>query len=67
MHLIGEHGPEHVVRGLAQARGSGEADFSGIHLFCFGGYLRTCEWLHRVANGRFRLNGHGGFDVVGHG
>jgi methylenetetrahydrofolate reductase (NADPH) len=64
MHLIGDHGPEHVVRGLAQARSSGEADFSGIHLFCFGGYLRTCEWLHRVAHGRFTLNGQGGFDVV---
>ena len=53
MHLIGDHGPEHVVRGLAQARSSGEADFSGIHLFSFGGFLRTCEWLHRVAHGRF--------------
>jgi methylenetetrahydrofolate reductase (NADPH) len=67
MHLISEHGPEHVVRGLAQARGGGEANFNGIHMFCFGGYLRTCEWLHRVVNGRFRLNSHGGFDVVGHG
>jgi methylenetetrahydrofolate reductase (NADPH) len=67
MHLIGEHGPEHVVRGLAQARSNGGVDFSGIHLFGFGGYLRTCEWLHRVADGRLRLNGHGGFDVVGHG
>jgi methylenetetrahydrofolate reductase (NADPH) len=67
MHLIGEHGPEQVIRGLAQARGNGKADFSGIHLFSLGGYLRTCNWLHRVAHGRFRLNGHGGFDVAGHG
>jgi methylenetetrahydrofolate reductase (NADPH) len=67
MHLIGEHGPEQVVRGLAQARSTGEPDFSGIHLFSFGGFLRTCEWLHRVAHGRFRLNGHGGFAVSGHG
>lgn len=63
MHLIGEHGPEHVVRGLAQARSTGEVDFSGIHLFSFGGFLRTCKWLHQVAHGRVRLNGHGGFDV----
>jgi methylenetetrahydrofolate reductase (NADPH) len=63
MHLIHDHGPEHVVRGLAQARSNGSVDFSGIHLFSFGGYLRTCEWLHRVASGNFRLNGHGGFDV----
>ena len=63
MHLIGDHGPEHVLRGLAEALGTGAADFSGIHLFCFGGYLRTCEWLRRVASGDFRLNSHGGFDV----
>ena len=63
MKLIGDHGPEHVIRGLAQARSAGESDFNGIHLFCFGGYLRTCEWLHRVANGQFRLNGSSGFDV----
>jgi len=67
MHLIHDHGPEHVVRGLAQAQSAGVAEFGGIHLFCFGGYLRTCEWLHRVASGNFRLNNEGGFDVgVGH-
>jgi hypothetical protein len=63
MRLIGDHGPEHVVRGLAEARSRGTADFSGIHLFCFGGFLRTCEWLHRVADGDFRLNSHEAFDV----
>lgn len=62
-HLLVEHGPEHVVRGLAEARSSGATDFGGIHLFCFGGFLRTCEWLRTVASGDFRLNGHGGFDV----
>jgi methylenetetrahydrofolate reductase (NADPH) len=67
MHLLGDHGPEQVVRGLAEARSTGAVMFGGIHLFGFGGYLRTCEWLHRVASGNFRLNGHGGFDVgVGH-
>jgi methylenetetrahydrofolate reductase (NADPH) len=67
VHLLADHGPEHVVRGLAQARSAGVAEFAGIHLFCFGGYLRTCEWLHRVAQGDFRLNGQESFDVgVGH-
>ncbi len=61
--LAGEHGPERVIRGLAQALDAGEIDFSGVHLFCFGGYLRTCEWLYRGASGKFRLNDHGGFDV----
>jgi len=61
--LIGEHGPENVVRQLADARLSGNSDFSGVHLFCFGGYLRTCEWLHKVANGRFSVDDHG-FQVL---
>jgi methylenetetrahydrofolate reductase (NADPH) len=63
MHLLGDHGPEQLIRGLAEARSTGAVMFGGIHVFCFGGYLRTCEWLHRVANGKFRLNSHGSFDV----
>jgi len=49
--LLGDHGPQDVLTRLATAQSAGESDFTGIHLFCFGGYLRTCEWLHRVANG----------------
>jgi methylenetetrahydrofolate reductase (NADPH) len=59
MKLIGDHGPESLLQELAQARASGESDFSGIHLFCFGGYLRTCEWLHGVASGHFELTASG--------
>ena len=67
VHLLADHGPEHVARGLANARSTGVVDFAGIHLFCFGGYLRTCGWLQRVACGEFHLNGEEGFDVgVGH-
>jgi methylenetetrahydrofolate reductase (NADPH) len=47
--LIGEHGPEHVMRDLASARVTQPALFDGVHFFCFGGFLRTCEWLHRAA------------------
>jgi methylenetetrahydrofolate reductase (NADPH) len=54
--LVGDHGPEHVVRGLADARNLPNPNFSGIHLFCFGGYIRTCRWLQAVANGHFDLN-----------
>lgn len=61
--LLGEHGPQTVLRDLAGARSTGAADFDGIHLFCFGGFLRTCEWLYRVAEGRFSLNNSGGFDT----
>lgn len=63
MKLVGEHGPESVLRGLAQARAGDESDFTGIHLFCFGGYLRTCRWLRNVAAGHFHLNHAGGFDI----
>lgn len=61
--LLGDHGPENVLRRLAHAIATGAADFDGIHLFCFGGYLRTCEWLHRVAEGQFTLNASGGFNI----
>lgn len=57
--LIGDHGPEALVRTLARAQASGESDFAGIHLFCFGGYLHTCEWLHGVAGGQFELDDNG--------
>lgn len=63
MKLVGEHGPESVLRGLAQARADDESDFTGIHLFCFGGYLRTCRWLQQVAAGQFHMNHTGGFEI----
>jgi methylenetetrahydrofolate reductase (NADPH) len=55
MKLIGDHGPEQVMCGLAEAYRRDQPEFDGVHLFCFGGYLRTCQWLHAVANGRFKL------------
>lgn len=59
--LLGDHGPESVVRTLTETRMAGESDFSSIHLFCFGGFLRSCEWLNAVAGGRIRLTETGGF------
>ncbi len=61
--LIADHGPQNVLRELAEAHTAGASDFAGIHLFCFGGYLRTCEWLHGVATGEIALNRSGGFDI----
>lgn len=57
--LLGDHGPETLVRTLSAARLRGQTDFSGIHLFCFGGFLRSCTWLHAIAGGRFRLTDDG--------
>jgi methylenetetrahydrofolate reductase (NADPH) len=60
--IIGDHGPHAVMRSLAEARVAQAIDFAGLHFFCFGGYLRTCEWLHQVAESRFVFNDSGGFD-----
>jgi methylenetetrahydrofolate reductase (NADPH) len=49
--LLDEHGPETLMSELAQARSDGRASFDGIHLFGFGGFVRTCEWLQRIAAG----------------
>jgi methylenetetrahydrofolate reductase (NADPH) len=46
--LLGEHGPEGLMKELATARTSNAASFSGIHIFGFGGFLRTCQWLQRL-------------------
>lgn len=60
--LIGDHGPEKLVRTLA---GAPRPDvYDGLHLFTFGGFLRTCQWLQRVGDGEFTLDRHGGFDVA---
>jgi methylenetetrahydrofolate reductase (NADPH) len=54
--LLGDHGPESVLRGLAQAQCEKSSDFAGVHLFCFGGFIRTCRWLQAIADGRFILD-----------
>jgi methylenetetrahydrofolate reductase (NADPH) len=61
--LLGDHGPESVLRGLAQARCDNTSDFSGVHLFCFGGFVKTCQWLQAIAEGRFLLDDGEGFRV----
>jgi methylenetetrahydrofolate reductase (NADPH) len=61
--LLIDHGPESVLRGLAQARCAESSDFSGVHLFCFGGFVRTCHWLQALADGRFILDDADGFRV----
>ncbi len=43
--LVASHGPEEVMRDLATALHGQPSLFDGLHFFCFGGYLQTCEWL----------------------
>jgi methylenetetrahydrofolate reductase (NADPH) len=49
MKLVGDYEPADVIGPLAQARHAAMpgSDFTGLHIFCFGGFLRTCEWLSR--------------------
>lgn len=53
--LLDEHGPETLLAELARSRMDSPTAFDGIHLFGFGGFVRTCEWLRRMTNGEFVL------------
>jgi methylenetetrahydrofolate reductase (NADPH) len=61
--LLGDHGPESVMSALAQARLEESSDLAGVHLFCFGGLIRTCRWLQAIADGRFMVDDADGFRV----
>jgi methylenetetrahydrofolate reductase (NADPH) len=52
--LISEHGPQEIMHDLAAAYENDAALFNGLHFFCFGGYLHTCEWLNKVARSELR-------------
>jgi methylenetetrahydrofolate reductase (NADPH) len=58
--LLGDSGPEEVVTTLAASQGSGASNFAGVHLFAFGGFLKTCKWLSAVQAGRFTVNAKDG-------
>lgn len=48
-NILGEHGPDAMLRRLAEGRATGAATPDGVHMFCFGGFLRTAQWLSRVS------------------
>jgi len=61
--LVGERGPESVVRAIARVAGDARMEPVGIHLYSFGGLTRSCMWIDAVARGRFALDDNGGFTV----
>jgi methylenetetrahydrofolate reductase (NADPH) len=61
-NLLGDHGPDRMLRHLAKARVSGACEIDAVHLFCFGGFLRTAKWLSRVQTETIRLGSTGGFE-----
>ena len=40
-----------MLLAIAKSLAAGTADFRGVHMFSFGGYLHTAEWIHRAATG----------------
>ncbi|MEO6186609.1 MAG: hypothetical protein ABIP38_09275 [Steroidobacteraceae bacterium] len=62
--LLRDSGPEEVVTQLAAARGSGQSNFESVHMFAFGGFLKTTKWVAAVQKGSFAINDKDGdFDV----
>ncbi|MBK7550010.1 MAG: hypothetical protein IPI20_20500 [Rhodoferax sp.] len=49
MKLLGDHGPELVIRDLVEAQADDGLDFNGVHFFCFGGFF------YRPSNGSMQL------------
>jgi methylenetetrahydrofolate reductase (NADPH) len=62
--LIGDRGPESVVRAIARSAAEPGIEPVGIHLYSFGGLARTCAWIDAVAHGRFELDEEKGFIVA---
>ncbi|HEV2263471.1 MAG TPA: methylenetetrahydrofolate reductase [Stellaceae bacterium] len=50
--LLVESGPDKVIRALAAAEPT-EIDIAGLHLFTFGGLVRTGKWLRALGTGDF--------------
>jgi methylenetetrahydrofolate reductase (NADPH) len=62
--LLRDSGPEEVVTQIAASQGSGASKFAGVHMFAFGGFLKTTKWVAAVQAGRFTVNDKDGdFEV----
>ena len=63
--LIGRHGPEAVVQRIASM--AVELNVAGLHLFPFGGFTQSAQWMDNVAAGRIRLGEpEAGFSIDTH-
>jgi methylenetetrahydrofolate reductase (NADPH) len=65
IRLLTEAGPESVVRELARSASDDPAvSLAGVHLFTFGGLLRSARWLRAVRDGNFHfIPGQPGFQA----
>jgi methylenetetrahydrofolate reductase (NADPH) len=62
--LVGDRGPESIVRAIARSAAEPGIEPIGIHLYSFGGLARTCAWIDAVAHCRFELDEEKGFIVA---
>ena len=62
-NLLGDLGPDRMLRALAEARLAGRGEFDSVHFFGFGGFVRTAEWIAAVSAGEFALREGAGFAV----
>jgi methylenetetrahydrofolate reductase (NADPH) len=51
LKLVGDRDPGSLVRDLVVEKENRPDLFDGIHLFAFGGFLRTAGWLNQMAEG----------------
>lgn len=60
--LLASRGPETVVRRIAPE--AARLGIAGLHVFPFGGFVRSARWMRDVAAGRFQVGTPGaGFDL----
>jgi len=55
-NILGHHGPDGMLRRLAEEHATGACVLHGVHMFCFGGFLRTAQWLSRTSIPNVTLN-----------
>jgi methylenetetrahydrofolate reductase (NADPH) len=58
-NLLGDSGPEETIRTLAREQAAGKANFSGLHFFAFGGFLKTAKFVAAIQNGNITLDSKG--------
>ena len=58
--LLTDTGPDPLIRDLAEHEALQTLEPLGLHIFPFGGLLKTCRYLHALSEGRFHISASGG-------
>ncbi|MBC2778407.1 methylenetetrahydrofolate reductase [Parasphingopyxis marina] len=57
--LLGETGPDPVIRALAERPEALEAGPTDLHIFPFGGLAKSAKWVNALADGKFAMAARG--------